>query len=125
MIFIYLQVEAKMESHYIKELGIIDHTIQQRITDWVRADLEPLQPSRLYDQENKELLVDSATRSSQYKAMVNKELFDLVALMVEKLNEKDDYNNYLLVRNDVTFIKYQEGDFFKEHEDYLSLTSNV
>ena len=31
----------------------------------------------------------------------------------------------MLHKNDVTFIKYTNGGFFEEHEDYLSVTSNI
>jgi len=44
---------------------------------------------------------------------------------VAKLSDKDDFFNYYLVKNDATHIKYKKGDFFKPHEDYLSLKTNM
>ena len=41
------------------------------------------------------------------------------------MNESDPLYSYKLLRNNVTEIVYEKGGFFKRHQDYLSLVSNV
>ena len=45
--------------------------------------------------------------------------------MISKHNEKDEFYHWILVKNDITFIKYSKGGFFKTHQDYTTVTSNV
>jgi len=44
--------------------------------------------------------------------------------LVEKINLLDDCEEKILIHNDITYIKYAEGDFFKPHSDYVSIKSN-
>jgi hypothetical protein len=112
-------------TQYIKEYGIIDDEIQTLIEDYIRADKRPLTKSELYVPMNDKKIIDEDKRVSYFKTFVDKKLFALVDILIEKLNKKDKYYNYVTVKNDVTYIKYNEGGFFKSHSDYLSITSNI
>jgi hypothetical protein len=41
------------------------------------------------------------------------------------LSNIDPEFNYTLIKNDITYIKYDKGGFFNKHADYLSFTSNL
>ena len=81
-----------------------------------------LYTSDLYEYTRKK--IDEEIRKSQFKIFTDITLFDLVGLLVNKLNILDKNYTYTLLRNDITYIKYSEGDFFEDHADYLSFTSN-
>ena len=68
--------------------------------------------------------MDTSIRSSKFKAIVNEEIFSVSKELVDKINDLDTQYDYFLVENDVTYIKYKSGDFFKKHSDYLSVISN-
>jgi hypothetical protein len=112
-------------AQHIKEFGIINENIQNKVIEVARKYITDLQPSQLYSSLEQEKFIDLEERSSKYTAIVKQDLFEAVEKLIKCLNEKDKYYDYKLVRNDVTYIEYGAGDFFKAHEDYLSYTSNV
>ena len=112
-------------TQYIKEYGIIDESIQSSIIEFIKNDKTPLTPSELYIPINEKKIIDIDKRVSQFKTIVNNELFNLFDKLIVEINKIDKFYNYSLVKNDITYIKYEKGGFFKSHSDYLSLTSNV
>lgn len=110
---------------YIKEFDIIDNDIQDSIINFVKNDKQVFIPSKLYSKSKDIKFVDANKRKSEFKTINNKQLFNLFDKYIKKINELDKTNNYVLVKNDITYIKYKERDFFKAHEDYLSLTTNM
>jgi hypothetical protein len=112
-------------NHFIKELGIVDAEIENKIITYISHGQHNFEPSKLYSTATQSLTIDTDIRSSNFQLIIQPQLFDLIDLLIQKINGLDQFYNYLLVRNDVTHIKYKEGDFFKAHEDYLSLTSNT
>ena len=114
-------------AQFIKEFEYIDNSIQQQIEDYVRTYLitNQLEQSQLYSPIVGEKFIDTDKRSSKYIAIKENELFTLCNELIQELNRIDNCYSYHLVKNDITYIKYQKGDFFAEHEDYLSLKSNI
>lgn len=110
---------------YIKEFGVLDNKLQDQIIDYVKKHTGKFSPSKLYSIDMGKKFMDESKRKSYFKAIREKDLFDLINIYVEKINTLDDRFNYILVKNDITFIKYVKGGFFKPHEDYLSLTTNM
>ena len=111
-------------SQYIKEFGVVDNDLQTNIIRIVNKYNKDLEQSLLYSASEDKKFIDLDKRSSKFKAIINEELFDATELLINKINTIDKYYDYKLVRNDVTYIKYESGDFFDKHEDYLSFTSN-
>ena len=109
----------------IKEFDIIDNKIQDEIINFVKSDKQIFTPSKLYSKSKDEKYIDTNERQSEFKTINDKKLFNLVDKYLEKINKLDKSNNYVLVKNDITYIKYKEDDFFQAHEDYLSLTTNM
>ena len=100
--------------------------VQQELLRHIRADTTtPFHCSQLYSALEAKKFVDVETRSSRYRLITTTQAFDLAASIVTTLNALDPTYDYVLFRNDITQIQYQQGDFFKAHEDYLSLTSNA
>lgn len=112
-------------NHYIKEFPVLDQQVQNDISKYINSNKSDLLQSELYWSIQDKKFVDIDERSSKYKTFADKKLFDLVEKFISILNTKDDYYNYLLIKNNVTYIEYKAGDFFKPHEDYLSVTSNI
>lgn len=112
-------------AQFLKEFPPIDIELQKQIYDFIRADKTEMSKSMLYSSSTETKFTDEEKRLSTYKSIVNDTLFSLVEKLVVELSNKDPDNNYMLVRNDVTCIKYEPGGFFKLHEDYLGLTFNI
>lgn len=111
--------------HYVKEFPVLEGTIQNYIFDFVNANKGDLQMSELYSSLEDKKFINTDERSSKFKTFTDKKLFEYSNKLIDVLNSKDEYYAYILVENDVTYIEYSEGDFFKLHEDYLSITSNI
>jgi hypothetical protein len=111
--------------HSIKEFGIIDNNIIDQIIKNVKDDNNDFDKSLLYSTKKKEKFVDENERTSSFKLLVSEALFDKFEKLLEKISFADKIYDYMLVRNDITYIKYDKGGFFKKHADYLSFTSNL
>lgn len=107
---------------FIKEFEDIDIS---DLSDYLLKCSQPFAASELYDSIEAAKFIDLSKRLSEFRAIVDPELFKISEKILKKLEEKDEYNSYLLVNNDITHIKYQPGGFFKSHRDYLSITSNI
>ena len=137
------QMDSNVKNNFFEEFGVVDLDLQKRIVTFLEEDKQEFQPSMIYHGESKSKKIATNTRSSIFKTIEKTELFDLCDQYIQKINEirqnnrsppqkkqkieKEDslQGKYQLYRNDVTYIQYKKGDFFKKHEDYLSLTSNV
>lgn len=102
--------------HFVKEFGIIDADIQTTIKQYLEIDKREFKASMVYESDTDRKLVKREKRISMYKTFSEGPLFDMCEQVINKINEQDDY---------LEFIKYKKGGYFKPHEDYLSLTSNV
>jgi hypothetical protein len=81
--------------------------------------------SNVYVVSTQEKVLDEAVRKSHFRSITKSEnLFDVCEDLLLKSFINHTYG-FSLVRNDVMHIKYQVGDFFKEHSDFLSLNSNI
>lgn len=112
-------------TNFIRELPILNKEIQDKVYEYVEKNTQDLKTSELYSSVEDKKFVDLDKRSSKFKTFSEPFLFDKIEQLVKEINKLDDYYSFTLVRNNVTYIEYGKGDFFKEHEDYLSVTSNV
>jgi hypothetical protein len=95
------------------------------ITQLGKCEL-PFQKSNVYVVATEEKLVDENVRRSQFRSITNdQELFNECEKLLEQHFGDDETYSYSLVRNDAMHIKYEKGDYFRAHSDYLSLTSNM
>jgi len=110
---------------FVQEYPILDPVLQKGIVEKLRSDTREFTPSLIYDslKDQKELAPEE--RISIFKTYEDKDILDDCQKLVDLVNHQNDQIKFVLVRNNATYIKYQEGEFFKPHEDYLSLTSNL
>lgn len=83
---------------------------------------QPFEASALYEVAGARRLVDPERRLSRFRAIADVRLFALAREAVAAAARADELNDYTLLQNDVTHIRYEAGGFFSPHEDYLSLT---
>ncbi len=79
--------------------------------------------SKIYHIENKENITDFSQRSSKtYKIHCNESqsIFKSVENLVEYINEKNN-TLFTLIPNDIDIIKYNTGDFFNRHSDFVPI----
>jgi len=106
------------------EIECLDKKIINEIHQFVDSQELEFDDSMLYSVDKKEKIKDMNIRQSKFTLIKKKELFQLFNKYLEKINNELDDGTFKLVMNDITYIKYKEGDFFKIHQDYLSIKSN-
>jgi hypothetical protein len=109
---------------FIEEYDNINVDLQDQIKACLLTDKREFSDSMVYQADTKEKLIKKDSRTSEFKTFKDKKIFELCEQLIDQINQKNKFHDYLLFKNDVTFIKYYEGGFFKKHEDYLSLVSN-
>jgi len=118
----------------------IDPELLRKIQDFIRSDKNaaPLETSELYSSTTQSKVLDPSLRRSKFRLWKDPVLFEMMDSIVETAlhrhdkaktsggsgGSNDQDYKFLLVKNDITEIRYQEGDFFERHSGYLSLTSN-
>ena len=86
---------------------------------------EPFEDSMLYSSGADAKFIDKSNRVSTFRALVDSKLFDATAAVLSQISAADESCDYTLVRSDVTQIVYKPGGFFKRHQDFLSLATNL
>lgn len=110
--------------HNVFEFNISDKLVDE-ITGLINNDSRDFEPSDIYStlSESKELRTD--LRLSEKKLFYSDALFDAGQSILDMINSKMTDKKFIIYKNDITQIRYNPGGFFKSHEDYLSLTSNL
>ena len=82
--------------------------------------------SPLYDAASRTEVVDTEIRASTARHLIDATLFELGDQVVAHINASSDCREeFTLVRDDITHLRYRHGDFFKPHQDFSGLRSNV
>ena len=95
------------------------------IIAFLQGNNREFQPSQLYMPVDDEKVVDLDKRVSEFRVFTDEALFEAAEIIVKQLSERSDTREYVLVRNDLTHIRYRAGGFFKRHQDFLSLATNM
>ena len=95
------------------------------IIAFLQGNDREFQPSQLYMPVDDEKVVDLDKRVSEFRVFTDEALFESAEIIVKQLSERSDTREYVLVRNDLTHIRYRAGGFFKRHQDFLSLATNM
>ena len=111
--------EGPYDPHFVRSVKLGDIS---GILKFLSKCKQPFEASQLYNSGEKRKFEDPSLRRSEFRAIVDPDLFDLADHVVQSLS--DDVISFSLVRNDCTHIRYREGGFFKRHQDFLSLNSN-
>ena len=110
-------------AHFVREFSSLPTAALRALLD---GCAQPWEESALYEVAGDRRLVDTSLRLSRFRAIADDaRLFAAARALVAAAAAPDALNDYTLLQNDVTHIRYEPGGFFKAHEDYLSLTSNV
>lgn len=110
-------------SNLVREFGPFLHA--NDLIAYVSKDETPWETSHMYDRVSESTKVDPALRTSTFKLLKSDEALDAAEKLVQAVSAVDEEYNYVLRRDDVTIIHYEEGGFFKPHADYVTFTSNV
>ena len=100
-----------------------------KIREYIEACEQQFEASQLYSPAAEAKYIDMEQRRSQFRAIVDPELFAMCDDLVTMLNSSQHgiagSRRFSLVRNDVTEIRYRRGGFFRRHQDFLSVQGNV
>eukprot|EP01084_Bolivina_argentea_P040753 75240_1 len=100
----------------LREFGVIDDEYEELIDEIIammEADTAPFQKSQLYSSIEDKKFIDENQRTSMFKTIRNTQLFKLIDYIMRIINEKEDCYHFMLYKNDITYIKYANGGFFK------------
>lgn len=110
-----------------------DESIIVKINSILKANQQEFEPSQVYNSVNDIKLVKPELRLSEFRTIIDKELFKLASDILNTAtnittntttNTTTRSPKFVIFENDIMHIKYKPGGYFKEHEDYLSITSN-
>ncbi|KAI9026319.1 hypothetical protein DFJ74DRAFT_717457 [Hyaloraphidium curvatum] len=107
---------------FVKEAVGLD---VEPIRKLLRENPTPFKPSEVYNVAEDRKHVNKDMRRSVFRSMTDAKLFDAAQELVAAFAAQDKLHDWFLFRNDVTEIHYSPGDFFRRHQDYLSITSNA
>eukprot|EP01084_Bolivina_argentea_P002018 3722_1 len=110
---------------FVREYGMIDNKLFEEIKEFVENDPGTFDKSELYSSVKDLKYIDENERFSVYKKIRDNKLFSLIDSLISLINMNENHYQFMLFKNDITYIKYSVGGFFKPHEDYLSVTSNM
>lgn len=65
-------------NNFIKEFKIIDENVQNKIYDHIKNDKQDMNQSQVYSKMDNEKMINTEMRLSNYKTLINTELFYLV-----------------------------------------------
>jgi len=103
----------------------IDATTHTSLRSYLSQLDVPFEPSQVYNVADDVKLVKPEKRLSEFRTLTDTKLFEFGELIVQEINRRYPHRKFMLYTNDVMHIRYQAGGYFKEHEDYLSVTSNI
>lgn len=95
------------------------------IKKFLTVDQRPFKNSEIYDSRKEVKLENLEERISQFRLFTDAILFEQCDRILAEINKVNEHTHFKIFRNDLTHIKYKEGEFFKPHQDYLSLTGNL
>lgn len=81
--------------------------------------------SQIYDTASESKFVDDAKRVSDARIFTDSRLFEICDDIVQNISDSDDERDFILIKSDVTQIRYPVGGFFSPHRDYVTVVSNV
>jgi hypothetical protein len=79
--------------------------------------------SKIYDIKHKENIIDISHRSSKvHKIYYNQSqgIFKSIEKLIDMINEKKQ-TLFTLIPNDIDIVKYETGDFFNRHSDFVPI----
>ncbi|XWV25225.1 hypothetical protein QJ856_gp0547 [Tupanvirus deep ocean] len=104
------------------------NVIHKEILDSIRCSVHfknlDFSTSKLYHKNLKENVIDGSQRSSKTHKIFygdnTKIIFQSLEKLIEHINEKKN-TLFSLVPNDIDIIKYETGDFFNKHNDFVPI----
>jgi hypothetical protein len=103
-----------------------NHLNQEKINELLELlsiDNRDYLESQVYVTSEKKNIIEKTVRSSKKIEYKDEQLFNWVNTnCIQNLNT--DTYRFILIHNDITVIKYNQGDFFKKHQDFVTLHSN-
>lgn len=104
-----------------------NHSIVADICNGIRITSQLCKPnfskSNVYHKESKQNVLDDSVRSSKTHKIYyrsSKTIFYLVEKLIDQVN-KTNNTLFSLVPDDIDIIKYDKGDFFNRHDDYVPI----
>jgi hypothetical protein len=110
----------------------VDSSLIEEFENIVAKETSPFNPSEVYNAVADEKTIRPDLRLSEFRTLTTPALFNTAEALLHNINTSQNINTYqksaaprfVICKNDVMHIKYTKGGYFKEHEDYLSITSN-
>lgn len=110
-----MEVYYKLDS--IVSIKLVNKTFNANSSDWIE--------SKIFNTKEKVNEVNENVRISKKKVFKENKYFDIVQKeIIDKINNHVKKVYFSLVRDDIELVKYDKGDFFEKHQDFVKYTSN-
>ncbi len=115
-----------LKMQFVKEIYDLPKDVIDEIRKVVNENATNFENSELYSLISEENFQDISIRSSKYRLLNDPKLFLFCQNIIKYINELNEISEitYLLIEDHITHIKYQVGDFFAKHKDYIATVSN-
>ena len=106
--------------------NIVEEEYFYDLLDQINLDALNFENSQIYDIKEKENVENNDVRQSKKHKLDNKYFPWVQKFIVDKLNKcvKKNGIKFILVKDDLEIVKYEEGDFFQKHHDFVKVQSN-
>ena len=113
----YINIDDALDDNIMKPL--------EKLLELDNKSEESFIESHVYNRISKENVTNKHLRASKKIEYRDNNIFDYIETnIVGILNNIGDDYQFSLIRNDVEIVKYEVGDFFKPHQDYINFDSN-
>jgi hypothetical protein len=112
-------------TNFIKEYKNLNDDEFFNIKKQFEECTDDFEDSMMYSQKTEEKFIDKNIRLSKFRTMKTDNIFKSFDVLVGEINKRDKLQKFRLIRNDITHIKYEKDGYFKKHDDFQSIKSNI
>lgn len=100
-----------------EEIGNLINLLELEKGDFIK--------SQVYNVSEEKNEYNDDIRLSKKISINDPKIFDIFeTLIISKINNSED-TNFILSRDEIDIIKYDKGDYFKKHQDFVKFNSNI
>ncbi|AYV83636.1 MAG: prolyl 4-hydroxylase alpha subunit [Hyperionvirus sp.] len=106
--------------------GLLNSDDLDQLHTILSLDDHKYKQARIFDHRIAQNVVDKSIRNANRITYRDPQLFNFLnQIVVKRINDTEEDCYYLLINNNVDVIKYNVGDFFKKHQDFIYYDSNA
>ena len=109
---------------YIYEYQI-ENSLYDDLISELKIHTESFKASQVYMKTSEKKIINEELRLSSFRTLVDEKIFNIGDVILNKINNEISGKKFIIHKNDIMHIIYDKDGYFKRHEDYLSINSNI